>query len=345
MNVSCSNTCANFQHSSLNLIGLGITSGASVIVCIVALTLVLALKLYKMFVYRLALYQVLGAIANGIFLTLDLAFENYYGTGSISLNSLCLATAYLTQFSLLAKLFFTIWLTFHLFCFAVYHKNMKRLEIVYVVTAIVIPAAIAVVPFLTHTYGLAKGWCWIINMNDTSCPPTPDKVGIIEQFTMWYGPALIAFILESTLMVILLVTLGCRAYRTIGSGSEPLVGQNVHKKALNQMLPLVVYPFVFGVLIVPPLTNRILDAAEGRESLVRCKVDVVFIPLLFLAAGATLIVHVCFLLLSKKNSARAHMLDDTGMETVRVGSTRCSTFYVPPLESDFDSGYGSKRTN
>ena len=298
-----------------------------------------------MFVYRLSMYQVLGAIGNGTFLIMDLAFEKYYGAGPASLDRLCIATAYLTQFSLLVKLFFTIWLTFHLFCFAVYHKNMKGLEILYIATAILIPAAIALVPFFTHTYGLSKGWCWIMNAKDSSCPPTPIKSGIIEQFAMWYGPALVTFVLESGAMVTLLVTLGCRAYRNGDErgGSEPLLGQSVHRKALNQMLPLVIYPLVFGVLIVPPLANRILDAMEGEESLVRCKVDVVFIPLLFLAAGATLIVHVCFLLLSKKKSPYPSPLDDAGMETVGPGSTRCSTYFVPPLEGDFDSSYGSRR--
>lgn len=290
------------------------------------------------------MYQVLGAIGNGAFLIMDLAFEKYYGAGPASLDYLCLATAYLTQFSLLVKLFFTIWLTFHLFCFAVYHKNMKGLEILYIVTAIVIPAGIAVVPFFTKTYGLSKGWCWIMNANDSSCPPAPIKIGIIEQFAMWYGPALIAFVLESGAMVTLLVTLGCRAYRKGGGGvSEPLVGQSVHRKALKQMLPLVIYPLVFTVLIVPPLVNRILDAAQGRESIIRCKMDVVFIPLLFLAAGATLIVHVCFLLISKKKPPPHLAPDDAGMETARAGSTRCSTYFVPPLEEDFDSGYGSRR--
>lgn len=341
-NGSCG--CAQFQHSRLELIALGITSGASVIICAVALILVLALRLYRIFVYRLSVYQVLGAIGNGIFLTMDLAFEKYYGKGPASLDRLCLATAYLTQFSLLVKLFFTIWLTFHLFCFAVYHKNMKKLEAVYVATSIGIPAAVAAIPFFTHTYGLAKGWCWIMNINDTICPPVPIKAGIIEQFALWYGPVFTAFVIESGAMVVLMVTLGCRAYRENGEGrgarsSEPLLRHSIYRKALNQMLPLVIYPFVFGVLIIPPLVNRILDAAEGEESLIRCKMDVVFIPLLFLAAGVTLTVHVCFLLASKK-SHQPTPLGDTGMETANIGSTRCSTYYVPPVE---DSGYGSRR--
>ena len=56
-----------------------------------------------------------------------------------------------------------MWVTFHVFYFAVLHKNLKKLEVLYVVTSLFVPVVIAAVPLLTGTYGQDPniGSCWI----------------------------------------------------------------------------------------------------------------------------------------------------------------------------------------
>ena len=66
------------------------------------------------------------------------------------------------------KLLFTMWVTFHLFCFAVLHKNLQKLEVMYVVTSLLVPAVIACIPLITHSYGRTPDGteCFIYAFND-----------------------------------------------------------------------------------------------------------------------------------------------------------------------------------
>ena len=122
------------------------TNGASVLVCVVATILLLALHLYTKVVYRLALYQVLAALAFATVQTLQVVFVNYD-------VHVCVAMGWLTLCTLWTKLVSTCWATFHLFCFAVLHKNLKKLEVLYVVTSLLVPAGVASVPLISDTYG------------------------------------------------------------------------------------------------------------------------------------------------------------------------------------------------
>ena len=66
------------ETSILNDAVAGVANGVSVLVCLLAAILVLCLKLYKKFVYRLALYQVLSALAMASIMVIgDMMFINY----------------------------------------------------------------------------------------------------------------------------------------------------------------------------------------------------------------------------------------------------------------------------
>ena len=133
----------------------------SVCVCTLAAILVFVLKLHRKVVYRLSLYQVLAS----------LAFSAIEGFQIISaqhneiweFDRACTAIGLLALFFRWVKLLFPMWVTFHLFCFAVLHKNLKKLEVLYVVTSLLVPAVIACVPLITHTYGLGidGSYCYI----------------------------------------------------------------------------------------------------------------------------------------------------------------------------------------
>ena len=53
---------------------MGFLGLSSVIVCFTSVVLVFVFKLYVYFVHRLALYQVLAALCNGLAITLELLF-------------------------------------------------------------------------------------------------------------------------------------------------------------------------------------------------------------------------------------------------------------------------------
>ena len=50
--------------------------------------------------------------------------------------------------------------TFHLFCFAVLLKNMRKMEPLYVISYILVSIAISSIPLITNSYGPTGEWCW-----------------------------------------------------------------------------------------------------------------------------------------------------------------------------------------
>lgn len=189
------------------------TGGASFLVCSLAVTLVVVFKLYKQFAYRLALYQVIAAMLFGVASCLEVLFINYEKNPAIYTN-LCRVIASVFFNLEWVKLMFTTCVTFHLFCFAVFNKNFKKLEILYIVCSTAVPAVVASIPYITHSYGRAGAWCWIQDWKE-NCPSDIFEVGNVETFVLWYGPAFIVLLLDSVAMVVMGTVLACRAYRNI----------------------------------------------------------------------------------------------------------------------------------
>ena len=205
---------------------LAANSSVSVLVCLLAAILVFRFQLHKKVVYRLALYQVLASLALAVVSVLEVIFINYYTNPEVYSRA-CTAIGWLILYAEWMKLLFTMWVTFHLFCFAVLHKNLKKLEVLYVVTSLLVPAVIAVLPLITNTYGLSPDGtlCYIYAKN---------VAAFIERFALWDGPAIVTLLAASTAMLVMVIVLAYRAclrirYETITAGNQ-------YWKALKQLL-------------------------------------------------------------------------------------------------------------
>ena len=282
-------SCDAFSRFALIIFCSG--NGGSLLVCLLAAILVCILKLHKKTVDRLALYQVLSASALAA-QCIGQIFLLKYSTLSETtvIQHLCQAFGFLFLYTEMVKLLFTMWVTVHLFCYAVFHKNLKRLEALYVVTSLVVPAGIASVPFTTHTYGLSQSWCWIQSRKD-NCPGSTLLVrGVIEQFALWFGPAMVILSLVSLAMVVMVIILFHRAY--VWRASQ----RNQNWKAVKQLLPLVAYPILFFTFIVPQFIIRVYDT--NSEYMSRERNFVLSIATIAcevgwsLSAGVTLIAHI-----------------------------------------------------
>eukprot|EP00731_Ephydatia_muelleri_P004967 Em0002g1143a len=108
---------------------------------------------HKKTVYRLALYQVLAALEVAAVLVAQIQFLNY-DSGS-SFDRL---------------------------------MNLKRFELLYLLSSLLLPFIIAAIPLTTKTYGLAGSWCWIQNWNN-DCPAADGRTGLIQQFVLWTVPS------------------------------------------------------------------------------------------------------------------------------------------------------------
>ena len=258
-------------------------NGVSVLVCLLAAILVLRLKLYKTLVYRLALYQVVSALVMSSIDSLQTVFINYDASPDVY-SHICVAVGWMILYAEWMKLLFTIWVTFHLFCFGVLHKNLKKLEVLYVVTSLLVPALIAIVPLVTHAYGLnSDGDVCYIYANTS--------VAFIERLALWDGPAMLMLIAASIAMIVMVIKLASQVLRR--SKYEPITDGDQFWKAVKQLLPLATFPILFLIFEIPVLIFHINTTSHSmpNEGMLISGPGVT-VSLWSTASGATVIIHI-----------------------------------------------------
>ena len=300
-NSSCETTA---QDSTISTI-IAVTNGFSVLICLLAAIFVCFLDLYTKVVYRLAVYQVLSSLLFALVCVGQVVFANRdkavdgdeLGGGFYS--RLCIAFGWFMVYTQWMKLLFTMWVTLHLFCFAVLHKNLKKLEPLYVATSLLIPALIAAVPLTTNTYHLTPlTTCWI----DDAPNMTTGGMGNVETFALWYGPAMVILLAASATMVVMVIKLACTVCWRLSY--EPLSEGDQFWNALKQLLPLAAFPILFCFFIMPPFVLHIYQAMET----VSCPLGLyilssVCFSLWSMTSGITLIVHISVTKGRKKGAA------------------------------------------
>ena len=267
-----------FDHASF-----AVTNGVSVLVCLLAAILVLCLKLYKLLVYRLALYQVLSALALASVGAMQVVLIDY-DQSPLIYGRICTAIGFLVVYTEWSKLLFTMWVIFHLFCFAVLHRNLKKLEVLYVVTSLLVPVVIAIVPLVTHSYGL--------NPDGDICNIYANtSVAFIERLALWDGPAMLVLIASSIAMVVMVIKL---AGQVCGRRYpyEPITDGDQYWKAVKQLLPLATFPILFFIFEIPVLIFHVYTTQYSTPNEGMFLAAIVSFSLWSMASGATVIVHI-----------------------------------------------------
>ena len=266
--------------SVVDVLVLTVTNSVSVLVCLLAAILVLILKLYKKVVYRLALYQVLASLALATIVLLQVILLDY----NYSYGRECIAMGWLLIYADWMKLLFTMWVTFHLFCFAVLHKNLKKLEVLYVVTSLLVPAVIACVPLITRTYGRNPDGAYCsIYVKDS-------EVASIERFALWDGPAMVILLAASTAMVVMVIKLTGRV--CLRSKYEPITDGDKFWKALKQLLPLATFPILFFIFEIPVFIFHVYATTSSTPNMALNITRSVFFSLWSMTSGGTLLIHI-----------------------------------------------------
>ena len=317
----------------------------SSVMCLIAILLVLCLRLYKYFVYRLALYQVVACFVYSMAEILQLVDINY--TGNTLQDATCKAVASLLQYLVWMTLLFTMCLVFHIFCLAVCLKNLEKQEKVYVLVSVLLPLLQFWIPFVNDSYGLVGAWCWIRNWKD-DCPSNRYAAGIIEQFTLWYGPLLISLTLCLIAVIVIALVLIWRAFLSQKMEVEPLIKGNRNKAVLKQLLPLLAYPIIFFLLALLPLISRLYNiiSPDGYNLFL----DHAFTETTWgFFSALALIVHVLLLRkprLQKEESAGTHRKTEgnTAVYTrYTVASTNAVSEYHMPRESEFEAMHANSK--
>ena len=311
-----------------------VLNGVAFVVCLAAAILVFALRLHVKIVYRLSLYQVLAGIAVATAETLEIVFLNYDKSSQVYAR-LCIAIGFFVLYTQWMKVFFTMWVTFHLFCFAVLHKNLKKLEALYVVTSLLVPALFAIIPLITHTYHDSALGCYINKYNNT----VTDEVAEIERLALWDVPAMVILFAVSTAMVAMVIQLTYRV--CLRRKSEPITDADQFWKALKQLLPLAAFPIVFFVFVIPGLIRGMYLSTNTTVNESALFTVVVCIAMWGMASGASLIIHISVARLYCKNKRKRpldvnsnyHTIKNTMDEPVVNVNMSSVTYFSLPEES------------
>ncbi|KAL5517704.1 hypothetical protein EMCRGX_G003307 [Ephydatia muelleri] len=199
-------------------------SFVSVLLCLATVAVVCKQRLHKTLVYRLAMYQVLSAIEFSIlWIIASINILSHSLKVAVVLDSLLMGSSFI-------KLMFTLWISIHLFALAVFHKNLQRLERLYVASSLLIPLAVTIV---------------LLGINLTGCHGYSTYLREEIVFIIIFA----VLVIVSLLMVVMGTILCHRACRRRNAVLSEYDKQ--HKKALCEMLPLLLYPIFFLLFTMP----------------------------------------------------------------------------------------------
>ena len=138
-------------------------------------------------------------------------------------------------------------------------------------------------------------------------------------------------LLTFVLVVVMVVTLCCRACRCIGIAS---VNQKQHKKVLYEMMPLLVYPTLYVILMSSFAVIFTAGLVEGTMQYL----SIAAIFLWSISSSCGLIIHVSFVLYNAKQKAKQQYRNshDTREDVTIIETTtlvgRSETYYSLPTE-------------
>ena len=297
----------------------------SVIVCLLAAILVFVLKLHTKVVYRLALYQVLSALALSF---LSVIRYTYIKVDPDMIHDpACVAIGLFIYYTRWVILLFMTSVSIHLFCFAVCHKDLRKVEVLYVVTSLLMPGVVTCVPLITNTHAKVF-WCYS-NKSETYA---------IQRIVLWDAPAMFISLATLAAMIAMAIKLA-HSVRWRAMMYGPIKEGDQHWKALKQLLPLVAFPIMFFVSTMPTLVFNMYNL-YGHLSSTQTIAEKVLQPLWSLSAGVTLLIHIAVVKCSARKKGTVIISDNVLENTIELETSlirhpcrpaRNSTYYsLPP---------------
>lgn len=208
--VLCSNgTIAIF------MVGAGLNSALASVVTVCAFLSLLVtavfLKKYRFHVQRLVMYlngciflQGISSILDGVAVIL-ITVSTSGDTNSL----LCMASAYLFNHSLWMEVIMIWWITLDLLLMAVFSLfTNRKMELIQLATAMLIPMSILWVPFLFDSYGIIDGRCDLITLDTLNCSSTSDG------FTVFLLFRLLPFFLLLVVIFAMYIIIFCQLHKS-----------------------------------------------------------------------------------------------------------------------------------
>ncbi|XP_064394702.1 cyclic AMP receptor-like protein A [Halichondria panicea] len=227
----------------------------SMLACTFVVFIILIFKKYKFLHQRLILYLSIAAFFQSLGYAVSdyrIAFQGRNGG-----EGFCIFVGIWTLFFDWFSFLWVCCITFNIFWNAVFGKRTEKFEKFYFVVCIGVPAILCCLPFIENSYGPSGLWCWI---KSSSFDERSDTVkvfipGVILQFVLFYGPLWII----SVILLIVLISIACLTRHRRNKYQGVCNHQVDAQKKLweEDIRPLVLFPWIYLVILLFPLMNRL----------------------------------------------------------------------------------------
>ncbi len=197
---------------------------SAVVMCTLCTAVIFALRRYRTFVHRLLVYLMIIAFFHGISAALEVVPVQHNGRAvevRHGLNGVCSAIGFAVQVTDSQLLMLCTWIVVYLVLLVVfqYQANSKRHEIVGLMLSLGLPLTYNWLPFVQELYGLAGPWCWIRTTNNECSVHI--KLGVIYQFTLFYGPQVVIILVSFISFLVIVTTIRKRSLDHSRETSQP----------------------------------------------------------------------------------------------------------------------------
>ena len=263
---------SNFTHCSpydeYRYVIVAVVSSGSAIVsalcCIFVICLIFLFKKHYFFIQRLILYHCLAALFRAV--ALIMRFHRLrYNDESKALTYFCAISGFMDQVSLWYLMVDFSVITFTLLMTAVFHKNVARLEGLYIVLIFVLPLTFNWIPFIEDSYGKSGAWCWIRNLNYDDC--SEHKFGSIIQNVLWKVPTYIFLIIMIPVYLLVIGFVARQRCCSKGGVTHEQDTDTLRRTLNEEVWPLLFFPLGALVLNLLPLANEIYETVYINKPL------------------------------------------------------------------------------
>ena len=259
-NGSNSTVCSVFDSHAYVVVA-AVSAGSAIIsalCCIFVIIIIIYLKKHHSFIQRLIIYHCLAALFRALATILRLHRLGYKNQTS-AINVLCVISGFMIQVSAWCLIMDYSVITFTLLLTAVFHKNVARLEGLFLVLIFVLPFTFNWIPFINSSYGRYGAWCWIRDRNYDDC--SLYKFGIILQNVLQNVPLYIfAVVMTPTYLIVIIYVARqkCKLRGKESHDNDTIAprGQNLDE----EVWPLFFFPFGVLLLNIVPIINGLYES-------------------------------------------------------------------------------------
>ena len=259
MEDNCSSPYTQHEYAIVAALSAASASVSLLASCFIV-SLIVLFKKWTFFSQRLVLYLAVSVIFESVAAIIHRV--DYNNETTEFYVRFCQFSAFLEHNTSWMELMAVVSITLYIFVCAVFSKRTDRFELVYLFFIFVFPLLFNWIPFTVNAYGRAGAWCWIRNEDIFTCKAI--VAGQVLQFVLWYVPLYAILLILIALYLAILFKIhwyNPRKYR----GSYQHEDEHLHQQMSKEIRSLLWYPFIYFMINLIPLINRIHGLAQRNN--------------------------------------------------------------------------------